>query len=163
MTMVLEVQPVPRGNWGDNLAHMLPKEVWDYLRKAVYKRAGNVCELCQDFSKTLHCHENWIYSDKSRLQKLKSLLSLCYNCHNVIHWFRTEQEIRKGSYPQEYLTELREHFIKVNGCTQAKFRSHIAWADQKRHIRNFRPYTLIYGNFSVENVLKAYEREISKG
>ena len=161
--MILEVQPVPKGNWGDNLAHLLPKEIWDTLRREVYKRAGNICEICKDWSKTLHCHENWGYNDRKRIQYLKSLLSLCYNCHIVIHWFRTEQEIKKGTYKKEYITELRDHFIKVNNCTLKQFMSHVTWADRSKHMRNFRPYELKYGSFSVEKVTEAYNKRFESG
>ncbi len=161
--MKLEVQPVPRGNWGDNLAHLLPKEIWDTLRRKIYELAENKCILCSDFSKTLHCHENWVYNDNTQVQYLKSLLSLCYTCHHVIHWFRTEQEIRKGTYPKSYITDLREHFIKVNECTMKEFSRHVAWADRKKHLRNFRSYTLVYGNFSVERITAAYEKRYKNG
>ena len=157
--MKLEVQPVPRGNWGDNLAHLLPPEIWDALRKGVYRRAGNRCEICGDMLRTLHCNENWIYNDNRRFQYLKSLLSLCYNCHNVIHWFRTEQEIRQDIYPKSYLKDLREHFLKVNECTIPKFVSHVSWADRKRHLRNFREYTLVYGSYSVNRIITAYHQK----
>ena len=65
--MKLEVQPVPRGNWGDNLAHLLPKEIWDTLRKEIYARASNKCQLCGEMLKTLHCHENWVYNDQKSI------------------------------------------------------------------------------------------------
>ncbi len=161
--MKLEVQPVPKGNWGDNLAHLLPKEIWDTLRKSIYERAGNKCEICLDFSKTLHCHENWVYNDKTKVQYLKSLLCLCYNCHNVIHWFRTEHQIRQDVYKKEYITELRDHFMEVNGCTLKAFMNHVSWADVKKGFRNYSSYRLVYGSFSVEKVTAAYEAKFGHG
>ena len=102
----LQIQPVPPNNWGDSLANLLPKPVWDALRKGVYKRAGHKCEVCGNVLKTLHCHENWVYNDWKGIQKLYSLISLCSECHNCVHWFGTEKHIKLGNLPPEKKLEV---------------------------------------------------------
>ena len=152
------IQPVPRGNWGDNLATLLPEEVWIWLRKEIHKRGKHQCELCGDILTTLHCHESWYYDDKAHTQTLYSLMSICRECHNCIHWFRTEGEVRKGNFPAGYITELRNHFIKVNECSRNQFNSHLEWCMIKMNTRMRFPYTINYGKYSVEKIMAAYQK-----
>ncbi len=154
----IRIQPTPRGNWGDNLAHMLPQEIWIYLRKSVYLRANNRCEICDDFSKTLHCHENWFFDDKIHTQVLSSLMSVCRECHNCIHWFRTEQVILKSKdYPSEYIDILKDHFMKVSGLSLKEFTRHIAWAEILKNKRNSRVYKISYGRYTVDKIVQRYK------
>lgn len=156
----LFIQPVPRSNWGDNLAHMLPKKIWDTLRRAVYKRANFRCELCGDVLKTLHCHESWFIDDKKFTQTLYSLISLCRECHNSIHWFRTEGEVKYNHLSPEYITELKEHFMKVNECTLKQLNSHLEWAMVKLHTRSKSKYSIDYGKYSVEKITTRYNQSV---
>ena len=94
----LRVQPTPRNNWGDNLAHLLYKDIWDKLRKEVYKKADYRCEICGTTQVVFHCHENWGFNEAKRLQFLVSLQCLCPECHNTIHFYRTMAEARKGDF-----------------------------------------------------------------
>ena len=159
----LRIQPVPKENWGDNLAHLLPEEIWTALRKAVHVKGGHQCQICGERFRTLHCHENWWYDDKSRTQTLASLLSICEDCHNCIHWFRTEREIGPGKrYPLEYAETLRNHYLKVNSCSINQMRHHLTYAGMLRVKRYNKSYTIEYRQYSVENITKRYQERQSK-
>ena len=156
------IQPVPRGNWGDNLATLLPKEIWDGLRKAVHKKNNHMCQLCGTSIRTLNCHEDWFYDDKKHIQTLYRLMTVCIECHNTIHWFRTEGEIKHSRLPASYITDLRNHFMKVNECTEAQLNSHLRQAEWKIGIRNIRPYKLDYAKYSIERISTAYYKAQGK-
>ena len=153
----LRVQPTPRNNWGDNLAHLLYKEIWDKLRREVYARAGNKCEICGQTFKVLHCHENWGFNEKKRSQFLYSLMSLCEDCHNTIHFYRTQNEVRKGKLSPKYLDELKAHFIRVNDVDEQEWLSHLNSKSYTMQIRNDRKYSIDYREFSVENLTRIYQ------
>src|SRR5688500_8134041 len=43
---LLTVELVPRTCWFSNLRSELSQDEWDRLRRSVYERAGNRCEVC---------------------------------------------------------------------------------------------------------------------
>ena len=95
-----------------NLRSILPKELWDVVRKDAYARAGHVCSVCGARGR-LEAHERWTYDEKAKVQKLSSVVALCRACHEVVHIGRTSLI---GRYQ-----EAMEHFMRVNGCTQSEF------------------------------------------
>ena len=153
----LRIQPTPRNNYGDNLAHLLYKDIWDKLRREVYKRANHRCEICGTTIKTLHCHENWVYNEKKRTQFLVSLQSLCEDCHNTIHFYRTQHEVRAGRLPLRYLGQLKEHFIRVNNVNAAEWLKHLNSKSYVMQMRQNHSYSIDYREYSVENITRKYE------
>ena len=153
----LRVQPTPRNNWGDNLAHLLYKEIWDKLRREVYARANHRCEICGQTFKILHCHENWGFNEKKRSQFLVSLMSLCEDCHNTIHFFRTQHEVRARKISPAYLDQLKNHFIRVNGVDESEWLKHINSKSYLMQIRNDRRYSIDYREYSVDNITRKYQ------
>ena len=152
----LRVQPTPRNNWGDNLAHLLYKDIWDKLRREVYKKADYRCEICGTTQVVFHCHENWGFNEAKRLHFLVSLQCLCPECHNTIHYYRTMAEARKGNYPLKYLDELEEHFCWVNGVDKAEWLKHLNSKSYLMQIRNDRKYKIDYKQYSIENITRIY-------
>lgn len=153
----LRIEPTPRNNWGDNLAHLLYKEIWDKLRREVYGRANHRCEICGQSSKVLHCHENWGFNEKKRSQFLVSLMSLCEDCHNTIHFFRTQNEAKAKRVPLKYLDQLQAHFMRVNDVDDKEWYRHLNSKSYVMQIRNDREYSLDYREYSVAHITRRYQ------
>jgi transposase-like protein len=120
----LTVEPVPPSSAYASLANLLPRELWDRLRREAYRRAGYRCQACKR-STRLHCHEVWSFNDRTECQTLLGFEALCEDCHRVKHIF----PIRKRA---EYIRSLR-HLVAVNGFSadeltrymQAAFRQYV--------------------------------------
>lgn len=108
----LTIELVPKSQWGFNLRSDMSKQVWDKLRKDVYKAANYCCEICGGKGPKwpVECHERWQYDDVNKLQILKGLTALCPDCHRVKHMGRA---IACGEGPAAIA-----HFITVNNCTE---------------------------------------------
>lgn len=159
---VLRIQPVPKNNWGDNLAHLLPREIWDRLRKDIYQRADWKCEICGQTFLPLNCHENWGYDDRNHIQKLLSLQCLCTTCHDAIHWFRTVGQVTKGQteedgrYGPGYMRKIQSHILQLNGWSLKRFEYYIKKLHYLRDLRNLYEYMLLYGEYSPRKLVDRY-------
>ena len=109
--MKLEIELVPKTAWFNNLRSFLTKEEWDFVRKKCYKEANYNCEICgsQGDNWPVECHEIWEYT-KARKVKLKGLIALCPDCHEVKHIGLAQ--IRGRLYPA------LNHFMKVNNVSK---------------------------------------------
>ena len=117
----LNFQLVPDGCWYTNLRSALPREVWDRLRRAAYRRAGNKCSICGAEGR-LEAQEVWEYDDKNHIQKLCDIIAVCPACHEVIHIGRTSLLGREA--------EAQAHFMKVNGATQSEYHAALGEANR---------------------------------
>jgi len=131
----LTLEVVPQSNWGVNLRSRLSQKDWDKLRKAEYRRAKNLCEICgssglkQNFKWPVECHEIWHYDDSTHIQALQGLLVLCPRCHQVKHFMRSEIV---GLRDQALL-----QLMTVNGWNTRQAEYHvedakIQWAERSR-------------------------------
>ena len=125
----LDFEFIPEESWKYNLRHLLSSAAWDVVRRDAYKRAGYKCCICGRGNCRLEAHEKWSFIAQTRVQKLDNVLALCHDCHAVVHYQRTA--LCEGVEGAE---KAQEHFIKVNGCTQAEFHAALARA-AKRHKR----------------------------
>jgi hypothetical protein len=132
MTMPLTVELVPKGQWGANLRSVLPKADWDRLRKAQYKKAGYVCEVCggKGPRHPVECHEIWYYDDETNTQRLDGLVALCPTCHAVKHLGRTFA-IGQG-------TRALNHLMRVNEWNQTDAEYYVEavfekWSQRSQH------------------------------
>lgn len=84
---LLTVELVPQTCWFSNVRDHVNKKTWDTLRKATYKKAEYLCEICggRGDQWPVECHEIWDYDDKNHIQILKGLIALCPKCHEVKH------------------------------------------------------------------------------
>ncbi|GBG14364.1 IMP dehydrogenase [Novimethylophilus kurashikiensis] len=83
---VLLPDMLPSSVWEANLRHMLSDEEWDRLRKFCYQAAGNTCVACGSRGEPhIEAHEAWSFDERTGIQKLKALLSLCPTCHKAKH------------------------------------------------------------------------------
>ena len=85
---MLTIELVPSTCFYKNLRSLLTKRSWDSLRKACYKKAGYVCEICGGKGNRwpVECHELWEYDDSKHTQTLVGLTALCPRCHEVKHF-----------------------------------------------------------------------------
>ncbi len=113
----LVIDLVPKTCWYSNLRKEMPRSKWDKLRKQVYDKAGNACEICGSKRK-LNCHELWKYDDKKRIQKLKGFRALCNMCHFVAHFGFAEILASQGDLDLEAVIK---HFMKVNKVNRKVF------------------------------------------
>lgn len=128
----LAFELVPDSCWYSNLRSLLPREVWDRVRKKAYARAGGKCMICGAPSRRLEAHERWGYDDENGVQKLSDVIAVCHACHGVIHIGRTTL---MGGEKQAC-----EHFMKVNGCTYAEYRAALGEANARHRERSAREW-----------------------
>lgn len=107
--MKLTIELVPRSSWMNNVRAVLTAKQWDALRRVVYDKAWNVCEICggEGPKHPVECHEIWEYNDKTGIQKLAGMIALCPSCHQVKHFGFARIS---GKEEQAF-----KHFMKVNG------------------------------------------------
>lgn len=124
---ILKFELVPDGCWYYNLRSILSKTQWDYIKKIVKERADGKCEICGKKTNFLDAHERWSYDSKKGVQKLEDIISVCKDCHSVIHIGRTQLvgDIRRAE----------DHYLKVNGATYAEFRAALGKANEE-HAKN---------------------------
>lgn len=133
-TLRLTIELVPSSCWGANLRDVLPRAMWDTLRRAVYTEAGHRCSIC-GVSGRLNCHEVWRYDDTSHIQTLEGFQALCDLCHHVKHIGHAGVLAAQGKLD---FARVVAHFMRVNACDGATFQRHHAaaraqWRERSRH------------------------------
>lgn len=107
----LTIELVPQTCWFSNVRNHIPKDEWDRLRKPVFQKAGNRCEVCGGRGPKwpVECHEIFEYDDARHVQTLVRMVALCPACHSVKHYGLAQV---KGLEQQAFA-----HLCKVNGWT----------------------------------------------
>ena len=120
--MKLTIEYVPVSTWGVNVRSLVPQETWDILRRACYKKANYVCEICGGKGDThpVECHEIWEYNSITLTQKLIGLIALCPSCHRVKHLGRTQKV-----QPDLFVATLL-HLKTVNAWSDEEFLQYLA-------------------------------------
>ncbi len=154
----LTIDLIPERNWNYNLAHILPRKIWDTVRREIYAKFGWRCAICGD-SGQMHCHEQWIFDDRKHIQFLKGLQCLCKPCHDIRHWGRTIGMMHDGVYTSKYIEELTKHFCTVNDCSVGEFELHKVEATKAWKSRNKFNYVVVWGKFSPENIEKEWIKQ----
>ena len=124
----LNFELVPDGCWYSNLRTILSKKQWDFLRAEAKERAGGKCMICGRPVKRLEAHERWSYNEQTATQKLEDIISVCHDCHSVIHIGRTQL---KGD-----IIRAEKHFLKVNKCTYSDYIRALGKANEEHVRRN---------------------------
>lgn len=159
----LTVELVPSTCWFSNVRSTVKPAEWDKIRKLSYEKAGHKCEICngsgknQGYKHHVECHEIWDYNDKTRVQKLLGLISLCPKCHQVKHIGRTTAI---GLQAQAF-----QHLESVNGWDHFDVVSHLAEAFKEHEERSKHEWKLDLSILSKEpyNVtIKEGERKFTK-
>ena len=140
----LQVDAVPRGSWGISLRNKMPRSAWDKLRKQVHERNGSKCQICGS-SEKLNCHEQWEFNDKTGVQKLVGLGTVCNMCHHATHFGRSTQLAAAGHLDIETVVM---HFLKVNRCDAETFAKHLEKARAVWEERSQRMWRIDFGEFA---------------
>lgn len=119
--MKLDIELVPKQQWGRNLRSMLSAIDWMEVSQLIRGDGVGACEICEKLTSTLDCHEVWEYNDADRTQSLVTLRAVCHDCHRVIHLGRTR--IQAVHHPK--ILELAiDHFLTVNNVSPHVFRTY---------------------------------------
>jgi len=116
----LTIELVPSSSWNQNLRSLLKPQMWERLRKEIYKKFNYKCAICRSGGK-LHAHEVWEYDDENHIQKLVDIIALCSKCHAVKHVGLAGIQASEGKLNFENLVK---HFMKVNNCDRETFEKH---------------------------------------
>ncbi|MCZ1012040.1 DNA primase [Streptomyces lydicus] len=131
----LFVDLVPRSCWFTNVRSCVARKDWDRLRRMIYGRADNRCEVCgatpgASGKPRLEAHERWDFDEATRTQTLKRLICLCSNCHMVTHFGFAQVRGLEG--------RAFAHLLKVTGMTERQGRQHVqsaflTWQQRSTH------------------------------
>lgn len=110
----LTIELVPKSSWLSNVRAIVTNKQWDAIKSSVYSKAYYMCEICGEIGPNhpVECHEIWSYDDKSFIQKLEGMISLCPNCHMVKHIGFAKIQ---GSFNKAV-----RHFMRVNSLGKDK-------------------------------------------
>jgi len=157
----LELELIPESTWGKSLAQLLPKEVWDDLRREVYEAFAHKCAICGTADKQLHCHERWEFDDKKHIQRLAGFQCLCVDCHNIKHWGLTVVVAHRDNTPEK-LVYLTKHFCEVNNCSEKVFTLHKVEIGSISQERSRHKYKVDFGVFRPDLVEKIWKEQRGK-
>lgn len=124
----LDFELVPDSCWYSNLRSILPKKTWDFLRLEAKKKANGKCMICGKKTTRLEGHERWSYDEQNGVQKLEEIISICHDCHSVIHIGYTQL---KGD-----IERAENHYMKVNNCSYAEYKKALSVANEVHKRRN---------------------------
>ena len=124
----LDFELVPDSCWYSNLRSLLPKKTWDFLRLEAKKKANGKCMICGKKTTRLEGHERWSYDEEKGVQKLEEIISICHDCHSVIHIGYTQL---KGD-----IERAENHYMKVNNCSYAEYKKALSEANEIHKRRN---------------------------
>lgn len=132
----LYIDLVPSNTWFKNLRSILKKDEWDSIRRYIYKRANNKCEICgQRGSKhPVEAHERWNFNEDTGTQLLVGVQALCPSCHEATHFGLA------GARGQAF--KAKQHIIQTNKWTNEEFEAHYKEAVNKWQYRNKRNWIL---------------------
>jgi len=135
----LFVDLVPSSCWFTNVRSCVDVRDWDRLRRRVYGRAGQRCEVCgaepdHDRDVRLEAHERWDFLETPRVQKLIRLICLCNQCHEVTHF----------GFAQVQGTDQRAlaHLMTVGGLSRRQAEEHVQRAFRTWEARSRATWTL---------------------
>ena len=129
--MKLDFELIPDGCWRSNLRSVLPKKLWDAVRRDAYARANGKCMICGRKATRLEAHERWSYDEERGVQKLEDVIAVCHACHSVIHIGRTQLVGDEDA--------AIDHFCRVNACSYADYRKALGAANEVHRRRNLVP------------------------
>jgi hypothetical protein len=135
------IELVPKPLWWKTLYRLLPRPVWDKLRRQVYQQARYRCEICGATDQTLYCHEKWAYDDVAHVARINGFEALCHLCHLSHHPGYAGVSGQSGGLP--------EHFRSVNACDEQTYLRHSEEAWEQWRIRSsWTDWTIDFGVWS---------------
>lgn len=147
--LALDIEPVPKPLWHENLRHRLTQAQWRRERAKVIAERGLVCESCgkvEALSKKIAAHEEWSY-DTTTTPAVARLLGIklsCWSCHAVEHIGMAHELATSGAVPHA-LDVAIAHFCTMNGATRAEFEAHKDRVFAEWHRRNQLTWVVDWG------------------
>jgi len=119
---LLFIDLVPNSAWFSNLRSELTKIEWDLVKKATFKAASYLCEVCgkRGQQHPVECHERWHYDSQTKVQTLVRTIALCPACHESTHYGLASVRGRDQ--------EAKQHLMLVNGWNGDQANQHISQA-----------------------------------
>lgn len=104
----LSITLIPQTSWYSNLRSILNKNEWEQCKIYSKKQSNNVCSICGNigYKHKTECHEEWVFDDENKIQKLDKILALCPKCHQVKHIGLAQI---KGNFNNVF-----KHLLKIN-------------------------------------------------
>ena len=128
----LTVELVPQTCWYSNVRSELSSDDWDLVRRAVYRQAGNRCEVCggRGPRHPVECHEVWVYDDQRHVQRLERMIALCPACHECKHMGHANVT--------GHGARARRHLAQVNGWSASQVERYVelafaVWQRRSQH------------------------------
>lgn len=117
--MKLTCEVIPKSSFFTNVRSEVSTQEWDRLRKDCYRKANYRCEICGGKGEKwpVECHEVWDYDEKTEIQKLIRLISLCPLCHQVKHIGLSKM--------RGLVNETMNHLMRVNKITKEEAIKHV--------------------------------------
>lgn len=135
----LRIEPIPAGSRLASLARLMPRSLWNRIRRAAYRRAAYRCKICGRRSR-LDCHEVWQFNERTGYQWLRGFQALCRSCHSVKHLFFVHDSRKQA--------KLLHHFMTVNRISPEQVEKYLRMA-RKRQLRlDRRKWIVIYGDYN---------------
>jgi hypothetical protein len=137
-TLALRITPIPKPLYRINLRSVLKASEWKAIRQSLIRERGLICQSCGEkvLSADLQEHEQWTYdtSSEEAVATLTGIAIQCRMCHDCEHFFRILLLFKKGLILDDRITNLIDHFCKVNSTTTPSFNRHAisAWNEWKR-------------------------------
>jgi hypothetical protein len=135
----LFVDLVPDRCWFSNVRSCVTQREWERLRRMLLARAGHRCEICghgedRAAQRWLEAHERWHFDERTGVQSLRRLLTICTWCHRTTHFGLAE--IRG------FGDDAFAHLCAVTGMTTEQAEEHVEAAYALWRERSARDWTL---------------------
>ena len=108
---------IPKDLWGRSAFQMLGRRTvrTKRIRPEAIARAGNRCEICEERSERLVCHDKWSFDGKKSVATLICFEVHCSDCDLVTHFGRSMQYGDQNAVYQAAIAQL----CKINNCSPA--------------------------------------------
>lgn len=132
----LSIELVPSTSFYNNVRSNVTTTQWDKIRRKSYAQAGHKCEICGDVGQNqgvrhaVECHEIWHYDDKTKVQKLTGLISLCPNCHTTKHAGKAQLD---GKISVVITQLVNVNKMTINEAMEYIIQSFDTWRERSKH------------------------------
>jgi hypothetical protein len=142
----LTIELVPTSCWYSNMRTLVPRKVWDSIRKETYTHYNHACGICGSTQGRLNCHEIWVYDDDQHMQSLDGFIALCDLCHHCKHLGFAGILASRGQLDMQVVID---HYCKVNGCSLTDFKEDERSAFELWSYRSEFPWDTDLGEYAL--------------
>ncbi|MFP3666580.1 hypothetical protein SB717_15660 [Priestia sp. SIMBA_032] len=128
----LKVDWKPAPFRGHSVKRNISQSLWSKIRKQTLEERECKCRICgyepdEANLRYLEMHEIERYDEDNLICTLEGIDLICKRCHAFHHLGFTFSRTT-----EEQFSELIQHFIKVNNCTEEDFRNHYKSVREKK-------------------------------